>query len=182
MLALWGEKAILAQGAKQSADRIVRTLLAGANQARWWSLASDFRLLAEASPSEFLDALDESLKRDDQPLRALFVIDEGIGGGASHLCDLLWALESLAWSPALLTRVSRVLARLDAIDNTPARYMNRPRNSLRSIFLLWGPQTFAPLATRLKTLDALRARESDAAWRLMPVSYTHLDVYKRQEE
>lgn len=167
LLALWGEKAILAQGAKQSADRIVRTLLAGANQARWWSLASDFRLLAEASPSEFLDALDESLKRDDQPLRALFVIDEGIGGGASHLCDLLWALESLAWSPALLTRVSRVLARLDAIDNTPARYMNRPRNSLRSIFLLWGPQTFAPLATRLKTLDALRARESDAAWRLM---------------
>ncbi|HFH3591301.1 helix-turn-helix transcriptional regulator [Pseudomonas aeruginosa] len=167
LLALWGDKAATAQGAKDSADRIVRTLLENADQARWWSLSGDFRLLAEASPSEFLDALEDSLKRDDPPLGALFVIEDGIGVGTSHLCDLLWALESLAWSPALLTRVSRVLAKLDDIDRTPDRYMNRPRNSLRNIFLLWGPQTFAPLASRLKTLDVLRARESDAAWRLM---------------
>ena len=87
--------------------------------------------------------------------------------GAEHLSDLLWALESLAWSPELMPRVTPVLARLDAIDNPPGRYTNRPANSLREIHLLWIPQTYATLDQRLRALDLIRKHESDAAWKLM---------------
>jgi hypothetical protein len=35
------------------------------------------------------------------------------------------------------------------------------------MFLLWYPQTFAPLAARLRVLDQVRKREPDVAWKLM---------------
>ncbi len=64
-------------------------------------------------------------------------------------------------------RVTHVLARLDAIDTPPGRHANRPANSLREIHLLWVPQTYATLDQRLRALDLIRRRESNAAWKLM---------------
>ena len=87
--------------------------------------------------------------------------------GAEHLSDLMWALESLAWSPDWMPRVTHVLARLDAIDTKPRRYVNGPANSLREIHLLWIPQTYATLDERLRALDLIRKREPNAAWKLM---------------
>ena len=66
-----------------------------------------------------------------------------------------------------MPRVTHVLARLDAIDVKPRRYSNGPANSLREIHLLWIPQTFATLDERLRALDLIRKRESNAAWKLM---------------
>ena len=133
-----GQRGSHRSGRRPRADIIVGKLLRNADQRRWWSLR-DFRLLAEASPSAFLGAIEDSLDRNDPPIRALFGTDEGGVFGTEHLSDLLWALESLAWSPELLPRVSLVLARLNAIDKPPGRYMNRPANSLREIHLLWLP-------------------------------------------
>lgn len=73
----------------------------------------------------------------------------------------------MAWSPELLNRVSLVLARLDAIDNPPGKFVNRPANSLRQIHLLWIPQTYATLDQRLKALDLIRKREPAPSWKLM---------------
>lgn len=167
LLALWGDKIRTVSDAKKRADAIVEKLLRDADPQRWWSLSSDFRLLAEASPGAFLSAIEDSLDQGDPPIRALFGADEGGVFGAEHLSDLLWALESLAWSPELMPRVSHVLARLDTIDNPPGRYANRPANSLRVIHLLWSPQTYATLDQRLRALDLLRKREPHAAWKLM---------------
>ncbi|KAA3451610.1 XRE family transcriptional regulator [Mesorhizobium sp. SARCC-RB16n] len=167
LLALWGDEVSIVPDTARRADNIVAKLLANATQQRWWSLSRDFRLLAEASPSAFLSAVEDSLDLNDPPIRALFGrSDEGMFG-TEHLSDLLWALESLAWSPELMPRVTHVLARLDAIDNPPGQYANRPANSLREIHLLWIPQTFAPLDLRLKALDLIRKQESDSAWKLM---------------
>lgn len=167
LLALWGEEVRTITDAAQRADAIVGKLLRDADAQRWWSLSRDFRLLAEASPEAFLSAIEDSLDQNNPPIRALFGTDEGGLFGAEHLSDLLWALESLAWSPNLMPRVTYVLARLDAIDNPPGRYANRPANSLRAIHLLWNPQTYATLDQRLRALDLIRKRESDAAWKLM---------------
>ena len=167
LLALWGGKVRMVSDATRRADTIVQRLLSSADSQRWWSLSGDFRLLAEASPGSFLTALEEALDQDDPPIRALFDEDEGSVLGAEYLSDLLWALESLAWSPGLMGRISLVLARLDEIDNTHRRFMNRPANSLREIHLLWGPQTFASLDKRLRAIDLVRTRESHAAWKLM---------------
>ena len=162
LLALWGDRVQMVPDARRRADAIVGKLLRNADQRRWWSLSRDFRLLAEASPGAFLDAIEDSLDQNDPPIRALFSAEEGSAFGREYLSDLLWALEALAWSPDLLPRVTLVLARLDAIDS-----LNRPSNSLRQIHLLWLPQTHAPLDQRLRALDLIRKRESDAAWKLM---------------
>lgn len=167
LLALWGDKARMVSDASGRADAIVGKLLHNADQQRWWSLSREFRLLAEASPDAFLTAIENSLDQNDPPIRALFGADDGGMFGTEHLSDLLWALEALAWSPDLMPRVSHVLARLDAIDEPPGRYANRPANSLREIHLLWAPQTNATLDQRLRALDFVRKRERRTAWKLM---------------
>lgn len=167
LLALWGNRIRTVPDAGQRADVIVTKLLQNADPQRWWSLSRDFRLLAEAAPSAFMDAIESSLDRQDPPIGALFGHDEGGLFGTEHLSNLLWALESLAWSPDWMPRVTRVLARLDAIDVKPRRYANGPANSLREIHLLWNPQTYAMLDERLRALDAIRKREPNAAWKLM---------------
>lgn len=168
LLALWGDQAHTVRGdTTRRVDAIVDKLLRNADQQRWWSLARDFRLLAEASPRTFLEAIENSLDQSDPPIRALFRADDGAAFGTEHLSDLLWALESLAWSPDLMPRVTHVLARLDAIDNSLGRYANRPANSLREIHLLWVPQTYATLEQRMSALDFIRKHEPQAAWKLM---------------
>jgi transcriptional regulator with XRE-family HTH domain len=167
LLALWGDRVRTVTDAHRRSDAVVSGLLRNADQRRWWSLSRDFRLLAEASPSAFLGAIEDCLDQNDPPIRALFGADEGGVFATEHLSDLLWALESLAWSPDLLPRVSLVLARLDTLDNPPGKMANRPANSLRQIYLLWLPQTHATLDQRLKALDLIRKRETNPAWRLM---------------
>ncbi|MCA1778073.1 MAG: helix-turn-helix domain-containing protein [Xanthomonadaceae bacterium] len=167
LLALWGDQARMVPDAARRADAIVEKLLRDADSRRWWSLSRDFRLLAEASPRAFLDAIEDSLDQDEPPIRALFDTDGEAVFGTEHLSDMLWALESLAWSPELMPRVSPVLARLDAIDKPPGKYANRPANSLREVHILWNPQTHATLNQRLRVLDLIRNEESDAAWKLM---------------
>jgi transcriptional regulator with XRE-family HTH domain len=167
LLALWGDRIRTVPDAHRRADAIVAKLLQDADRQRWWSLSRDLRLLAEASPSAFLDAIDASLDQHDPPIGVLFGHDEGGLSGTEYLSDLMWALESLAWSPDWMPRVTHVLARLDAIDVKPRRYANGPADSLCKIHLLWIPQTYAMLDQRLRALDAIRKREPDAAWKLM---------------
>ncbi len=167
MLALWGDRAHLSPDASRRADAIVRTLLNGADAQRWWSLSDDFRLLAEASPDAFMTAVENSLDRNEPPIKALFGHDDGGVFGTEHLSDLMWALESLGWSPDLMPRVTHILARLDALDTEPRRYSNGPANSLREMHVLWIPQTYAPLTLRLRALDLIRKREPGPAWKLM---------------
>lgn len=167
LLALWGDRVRMVPDALRRADAIVEKLLGKADAHRWWSLSDDFRLLAEASPDAFLTAVEDSLDQNDPPIGVLFGDDEGGIFGAEHLSDLMWALEALAWSPDWTTRVSHVLARLDAIDTKPRGYANGPANSLREIHLLWSPQTYATLDQRLRAVDLIRKHESNAAWKLM---------------
>lgn len=167
LLALWGNRVRIVPDAGRRADAIVSKLLGNADERRWWSLSHDFRLLAEASPDAFLTAIESSLDQDNPSIGALFGDDEGGMFGTEHLSDLMWALESLAWSPDWMPRVTHVLARLDAIDTKPRRYSNGPANSLREIHLLWGPQTYATLDQRLRALDLIRKHETNAAWKLM---------------
>ena len=167
LLALWGDKVRTATDAPRRADSIVAGLLRDADARRWWSLSSDFRLLAEASPDAFMTAIEDSLDQNDPPIRALFGHDDGGVTGTEHLSDLMWALEALAWSSDWMPRVTHILARLDAIDVKPRKYVNGPMNSLREIHLLWIPQTYATQEQRICALDRIRKDEPATAWKLM---------------
>jgi hypothetical protein len=154
--------------AEAGIENLVRKLLENADQQRWWSLTREFQLLAEAAPGTFLAVLDGAL-HEGKNVDVLFTKDgDPLFGGGTNLAELLWALESLAWSPHYVGRVVGILVRLTARDPDPSsRDGNRPASSLRNIFLLWYPQTFAPLTARLRVLDQVRKREPDAAWYLM---------------
>lgn len=166
-LAMWGARIPAASDAVSRPGAIVRKLLNSANAQRWWSLSGDLRSLAEAAPEVFLDAVEHSLDQDSPPIRVLFGSVEGGVGVTEYVSVLMWALEGLAWSPAWLSRVSHILARLDTLDDKPRRLRNGPADSLRTIFLIPLPHTNAPLNQRLKVIDKMAERQPEVAWKLM---------------
>ncbi len=166
LLAMYGEQITAVPSANRYADRIVRDLLNGADKSRWWSIADELQLLAEVSPDAFMTALEDSLNEPDQPIMELFKEDAGPVMGRAYHSNLLWALETLAWSTDYLARAAELLARLAVLD--PGRkWSNRPAASLRSIFLMWLPQTHATLNQRLKVVERLLKVQPKAAWDLM---------------
>ncbi len=148
------------------ADLAITKLLSNADAKLWWSLSRDFRGLAEASPTAFLDAVDAALDGDDPPLMSLFRSDEGFLTRTEYLSELLWALEMLARSPDFLMRSALLLARLAEVD-PGGSWGNRPDASLRRIFVTWSPQTYAPFDKRLKVIDAIVRRHPAAGWDLL---------------
>jgi hypothetical protein len=149
------------------ADRIVRDLFdsVAGDWRGWATLSHVLPLLAEGAPEVFLEAVRTHIASNETAAQTLFR-DEGdaMFSSASHT-GLLWALEVVAWSPAHLAAAARTLATLDRLD-PGGRLLNRPRNSLRSIFLFWLPQTAADVDTRLSVLRQLRTWEPEGAWRL----------------
>ncbi|EGV28200.1 hypothetical protein ThidrDRAFT_3966 [Thiorhodococcus drewsii AZ1] len=150
--------------------RLIEGLLLNADETRWLSLASHLRPLAEAAPDTFLRALEASLARSDAPVMRLFaesVSDENpLNTGIWWYSDLLWALETLAWSPRWLLRVALVLTRLSRAK-LPDNWGNRPIRSLVGLFRSWWPQTTANLDQRIAVLDRLIASEPDIAFDLL---------------
>jgi len=146
---------------------LVEELLGDADGTRWLSLSSLLPPLAEAAPDAFLEAVEQSLTKADAPVTRL--LKETSGSGIMGRCwhaGLLWALETLAWSPARLSRVSLALARFAHIE-MKGNWANSPMASLVNIFRSWLPQTAAGLDQRIAGLDTLIARESDVAFNLL---------------
>ena len=174
LLATYGERLTTVPSANQYADRVVRDLLSAADKSRWWSISRDLPVLAEVSPETFMAAVEDGLAQPDQPVMELFKEDSGPVMGRAYHSNLLWALETLAWRTDYLSRAAEILARLTVLD-PGGRWANRPDASLRSIFLMWLPQTHATLEQRIKVIDRLLKAEPKAAWDLMlailPKSY-----------
>jgi hypothetical protein len=171
MLGARGEGSAVSTGATAAdyARHIVRGLLARANSdwRMWASLSHSLALVAEAAPDEFLEALELGLVGADPVLLKLFAKEDvGPMGPSSPHPGLLWALETLAWSPQYLGHAVLCLAKLARLD-PGGKLGNRPQHSLHSIFLPWLPQTSADLDQRLVVIDVLRAQEPKVAWLLL---------------
>jgi len=165
LLSIFGHHSKSVDRVSDKIQDIVGALLRDAGKERWLSLEPVLRTLAEVAPNVFLEALEDSLADESPAVMAFFGHDKDAFSGAHH-STLLWALECLAWSRELLPQVARCLAALDRRDPS-GRYANRPGNSLRTIFLLWSPQTMASLDERLDIIDQLRGCEPATSWRLM---------------
>jgi hypothetical protein len=134
------------------------------------SLAPWFALFAEASPDDFLTAIERDLKNNPDKIRALFRDGEAnknffLTHSSPHTF-LLWAIETCAWSPHFLTRAALVLARVSKID-PGGSLSNRPKASLRDIFLTWSPKTNASLDYRLAALKMVGSVDGDLYWELL---------------
>ena len=154
--------------AEATAILAVRRLLDGASWERWASLNPHLPLLAEAAPDEFLDAVESALGDLDQtPFHKIFSQEGGTAiGGRNYLTGLLWALETLAWSPEHLSRVALILAELASID-PGGNWANRPANSLADIFLPWHVQTTASFERRKVAIKTVLKERAAVGWDLL---------------
>lgn len=138
------------------ASIVIRDLLEGADADRWLTLSGLLPLLAEAAPERCLDAVEKSLREVNPAVMALFTeTDDGFGGQRSRHSPLLWALETLAFSPAHVARVATVLAKLTELD-PGGRLSNRPSESLTSLLHLRVPQGAMDVRNRMTVIDTVR--------------------------
>lgn len=153
--------------AEGTARLVVRRLLRKADWIMWASLNNEMPLIAEAAPDEFLDAVEVAVKDlATSPLIDVFRQEGSEGGflgGWNYMTGILWALETLAWHPDYLGRVTMLLGDLAAID-PGGSWANRPRNSLVDIFLPWRAHTLADLRVRRSALESLSREHPDTAW------------------
>lgn len=144
----------------------IREIFQDADWVLWGSLNDLLPLLAEASPEEFLNAVETSLAQKTCPFDKLFAQEgNGVMGG-NYLTGLLWALEGLAWDEQYLARVSVVLGELASHD-PGGTWANRPANSLTTIFLPWLPQTTASVEKRQVAVKTLAKEMPKEAWKLL---------------
>lgn len=144
-------------------SQLIRKLLTPLSLDKLLSHDGDLPRYAEAAPDEFLNLIEDDL-RQPQPVVIGLLKPADVGPfGSPDRAGLLWALECLAWKR--LGRVNMILARLSetVIDDN---WSNKPINSLESIYRSWLPQTAAPLADRIKSLEKLTRRFPDIGWQI----------------
>lgn len=144
----------------------VREILSGADWVLWASLNSYLPTLAEAAPDEFLDAVENAIAQNPCPFVQVFAQETSGIMGQNYITGLLWALETLAWSPEYLQRVTVILGELAALD-PGGNWTNRPANSLAEIFLPWYPQTCASIPKRKAAVKALLKEQREVGWKLL---------------
>ena len=91
------------------AARVVdRALSEGGSWKRWASLGDLLPSLVEAAPDVFLTAVELDLASSDSQIVEMLrqEVPPGVFGGGAYHSGLLWALESAAWHPPRLNRVS----------------------------------------------------------------------------
>lgn len=157
---------------QDSIDSIVKQLLdvacSDASGETWNTLSSNLPHLAEASPDCFLDALDQDLKSESPTLKTMFT-DHGeqpsLGSSSPHP-SLLWALESLCWSPNQFRRAADVLIDLCILD-PGGSLRNRPLESLQKITLGSTTQSHATAEQKIDVVRRLFAKSSTVGWELL---------------
>lgn len=144
------------------AEQVVRSLMQNANEERWLTIRNHLCTLAEASPTVFLECLEEELQQPEPAIRAIMGT---VSGGISGEClrtNLLWALEMLAWHPGYFARVAQLvfaLRNLEIKDN----WSNSPASSARALFLAWLPATTLCVGEKTSVLRNLSGQFRSAA-------------------
>ncbi len=158
-----------ADAARAAAGKILDLADADKSGALWRSLAPELPLIAEAAPQVFLRHVLAGSGSESPILATMFRDDESQQsalGLASPHTGLLWALETLCWSPDYLVDATRALAQLAVID-PGGRLSNRPPRSLLNVLVPWIRHTGAPLPVRIKAIDQIVRDFPEFGWELI---------------
>ncbi|MDK8172188.1 helix-turn-helix domain-containing protein [Curtobacterium citreum] len=158
----------LADLAAALVSRLLETANADASGRTWQVLAEVLPLLAEAAPDAFLTALEDDLTSESAVVLRLFQEEDGLAGfgPSSPHPSLLWAIETVCWSPLHLVQGAQVLAHLAVLD-PGGRTANRPRASLAAVLCGWVQNTAASLEVRLEAIAAVERISDAVGWRLI---------------
>lgn len=148
------------------AELSVRRLFEKSDWIRWGSLNSLLPILSEASPEEFLLAVENAIASTPSPFDKLFEQEDTGVVGRNYITGLLSALEGIAWEEIYLSRTAVVLAEIASHD-PGGNWANRPGNSLTDIFLPWMPHTLATVEKRQAALRTICTEQPEVAWKLL---------------
>ncbi|MCG7391965.1 HigA family addiction module antitoxin [Microvirga sp. ACRRW] len=160
-------KSRLGIDAEALAARFIRDLLTPLTLRTLEAHDRDLPTYAEVAPEEFLAILERDLRSEQSAAVGLMRpvnTDTGFFGGCPRT-GLLWALEGLAWNPDTLPRSALILAQLAEVEISD-NWVNKPINSLLSIFRVWMPQTAASHDVRLNVIKLLAEKYPAVAWKI----------------
>lgn len=157
-----------AEHARRMVRRILKRAEADDSGRICQSLSAELPLLAEAAPEAFLDAVHDSLDKGPRVLATMFQDGDQSSSlySSSPHTGLLWALETLCWSPEHLLEATRALARMDVVD-PGGRLTNRPLASLQSVLVPWIRHTAASLELRVQAVQQICRQLPDVGWKLL---------------
>ena len=148
----------------------IRRIFHNADWVIWGSLDILLPTLAEASPVEFLKAIECALQKDPCPFDHLFLQEKAGAFGENYHTGLLWALETLAWEEEHLVSACEMLGALASRD-PGGNSTSRPANSLKRILHPHRPQTNAPYEKQVNAVNILRREYPEVAWSLFLGSF-----------
>ena len=151
-----------------SVNNLIHKLLDPLDRERILSHNADLPDFAEAAPEKFLSLIDIDLRQPDPVMRELMRPGGGAFGGSPLRIHLLWALEKLAWEPQRFPCVVEVLARLCKVSESEAddNWIQKPANTLASLFRSQSPQTVVPLSERIRCFEKLCSDYPELGWAL----------------
>lgn len=153
---------------KDFADNQMRMINEKMDLQVYLSNKSFLNLIAEASPERFLSNVEKEIKNGSKLMSKLFEYRPkmySIVGGDIYYSELLWSLESIAWSPEYLLRVTNILIYLNQYPHNN-HYVNSPYNSLKSIFRPFLPQTSVSYNQRLSVLQQAKDKNPEVCFKL----------------
>jgi len=145
-------------------NNLINGILSDADEDTWMSLSSYLPDLAEASPDIFLTCLEKNLSKDSQPVTKLIKYTTSSGfGNQCWYSGLLWSLETIAWNPSKLHRVTNILIELNKVPND-SNWGNKPSSTLYSFYRVHSPQVLATPEQKIKILNQVIKYNEDFAW------------------
>lgn len=152
------------------AELTTRALLQRANADTtgklWESLFDVLSLLGEAAPDQFMTELEAALAPGGALEGRIFEDSSDFMSPTSPHVYLLWALETIAWSPEYFGGAVMLVSKLAELD-PGGKLSNRPISTLTNLFLPWHPQTGATLNSRNRVLSKLCKEFPRVAWDLL---------------
>ena len=150
---------------KSEAEKLVSDLLEPLSIRKLEANKKELPLFAEAAPELFLQIIEEDLRADKSEVVGLLRPTHNVLFSSCPRAGLLWALEGLAWNPTIFPRVVKILGQLSQVEIND-NWINKPIESLSSIFRAWMPQTEANHEMRLKAVRMLLDKYPKVGWKI----------------
>lgn len=154
-------------------SRAVSEVLRNFGPEEWDSLHRILPLLAEASPIDFLNIVQESLEQEDPPFVNQVFPSRGRSSMPAIPYGLIWALESIAWDQDCLEKTCVLLGKLSETVMDSEKEDQALQSLARILFPLL-PQTMAPSQYRMDVVKVLLKETPSAGWKLLPELFPKL--------
>ncbi len=153
--------------AERFVSRAVSEVLRNFGPEEWDSLDRILPLLAEASPIDFLNIVQESLEQEAPPFVNQVFPSRGWRSKPAIPYGLIWALESIAWDQDYLEKTCVLLGKLSETVMDSEKEDQALQSLARILFPLL-PQTMAPSQYRMDVIQVLLKETPSAGWKLLP--------------